>query len=278
MRFLYRGLNLPNGGVVSGSIAADTREEAIDALSRQSIRVTHLGLASASSPSGLGKTHSAPVRAPSGSARDEEEAQGIPLPSMLSGMGLRERSIIGVAALLAIMGAFYLGRPIVDGGRRSQPSPGQKSFVQITISGRLLLPSGVDLAQVRAHVHLPEIPLDIFRSGKELFTDKNGRFVITTRMEARRRPAVFSFAAQAPGTGWLEVAKLVDQPLTLDQGGDDSALSGHLNDVKLSPAKPVPKAAPPVIEDPQPGYSHPRRSLPRRGVTGIVEGRREDER
>ena len=151
-------------------------------------------------------------------------------------LALGERVIVGAGLLLMLIGILSFGWSAWGGGRSDTAAAKQGHFIQLAVSGRLVLPATTDIEQVQAHVRIPEIPLDLFRRGHELLVDKKGHFSITTRVQVSNIPSVFSLTAEVPGVGRAELADLrfVVDP----DGSEGTKLSYCFDDVKLSPLKP----------------------------------------
>jgi hypothetical protein len=119
------------------------------------------------------------------------------------------------------------------------------------VSGRLTLASGIDPTVVSARIDLPEIPLDIVRTGEDLFRDKEGNFSIDMHFQAQKKPAIFSFVAEASGGG---IVKIDNLRLDEEPGPEgESKLAYVLKDLSIPLTRPAPLAPqPPRFPTPQP--------------------------
>jgi hypothetical protein len=119
-----------------------------------------------------------------------------------------ETKLLIFASACLLASCFYFLSRALAPRSASGPGQGQRQLVRIKVKGRMQLPPGTDPARVVARVHLPEVPLDAVRQGKELFSDSSGHFSIDVQLLGQHEPRKLMFLAGLPGCGKIELPAL----------------------------------------------------------------------
>ena len=89
---------------------------------------------------------------------------------------LPQAKTFALASTLLLGGVLYLVTHSWHSVVQSDSAPNRSQFVNVRVLGHIDVPTDFDTKAVRARVHFYDIPLDMFRSGKELFQGKTGDF------------------------------------------------------------------------------------------------------
>ena len=151
---------------------------------------------------------------------------------------MTSQKLVGLSSLLIAGGLASLCGGLTPTASTAQGLKEHPPSVSVEVRGHLDLPADVDPLKVHIHLHFPEVPLDVFRTGKELFPTPATDFSIAVHLKGVPRLFRCSLTASAPKMGQLKMDRLHLQAEN-QPSSDDGRLVCQLPTLRLPSLSPA---------------------------------------